>query len=645
MALSDYYSINDLNKNNDEEEYNSFFNYMIGKNEVQKINEQKLFKKEKELNFQNFIGDERERTIPRKKEIENLFQNSERVSAIKSSVDFLEDERSRFSATTKKQDHRITDPLRVNRGLGLSHNDNTQTGIHPMYRAEQKSVDELRSKSNQKKKVVENAPITSGKKESRFLNSITKESLTRTPIKLLEKATQLIKGKSYIYAQTPKKNISIRKEEKSKEIIGNVNKNTSGIVIPGIFEPPKSTRKLDQDIGKSTFINNNKSFTLNDKSAVELKANQSSTYKQDTFKNIQGQNNAYQSNYSEKPKYKQSNFYEEKSFKNVQTQNNAYQNNFTEIPEFTQKNTLPNYNNNNVVGNNLGFFNQIEEAPELTQQNTLSNYNNNNVVGSNLGYFNNTIETPELSGKNTLSNHSSNNVSGNNFGFVNNTVEIPETTMKEVNTKENHVKNILPIFKNLYNKVTETPETTERETYQEKEKGNIFKNNETYNKFLETPETTLREINSKNTNIQQINDPTGLGYTSNKKEASTTIREMYSENKKQNSNIKNSNKSFTINTTNLTPTQRQFDSVNTNGNNGGIMSKNSRTKVFDKKGVCISDKRNMIETEVEKREPTKRNVNIIPSKKIIGDVELRPENKSQMYLKKYNPVKNHTDFC
>ena len=619
MALSDYYSIYDLSNKNknekNEDEYNSFFNYMIGKNEVTKINEKNLLKKEKELNFQNFIGDERDRKIPRKKEIENLFKNSERVSGIKSSINFLEDERSRYLATTKKQDHRITDPLRVNRGLGLAYNDNSQTGIHPMYRAEQKSVDDLRTKSNQKFQAV-NPPITSGKKESKFLNSITKESLTRTPIKLLEKATQLIKGKSYIYAPTTKKNITIRKEEKSKEIIGNVNKKSSGIVIPGIFEPPKSTRKLTQDIGKSTFVNNsNNRYILNDKNSVQLKQSQSFTYKHQPFKNIQAQNNAFQSNFIQEPKFKQSNFYEEKSFKNFETNNKGFYNQTTEIPELTQKNTLSNHNNNNLVGNNLGYTNKTTEIPELTQKNTLSNYNNNNLVGNNLGYTNNTIQ-------------------------------IPEMTMKEVNTKETHVKNILPVFKNFYNKVTEKPQTTERETYKEKEKGNIFKNNETYNKFLESPETTMREINSENKNVQQINDPTGLGYTSNIKEASTTMRQMYSENKKQNSNIKNSNKSFTINTTNLNPTQRQFDSVNSN-NNGNIKFKNSHSKVFDKKGVCISEKRNLIESEVEKREPTKRNVNIIPSKNIIGNVELRPESRQLENLNnaKYNPTKNHTDFC
>ena len=620
MALSDYYSIYDLsnknkNENENEEEYNSFFNYMIGKNEVTKINEKNLLKKEKELNFQNFIGDERDRKIPRKKEIENLFQNSERVSGIKSSINFLEDERSRYLATTKKQDHRITDPLRVNRGLGLAYNDNSQTGIHPMYRAEQKSVDDLRTKSNQKFQAV-NPPITSGKKESKFLNSITKESLTRTPIKLLEKATQLIKGKSYIYAPTAKKNINIRKEEKNKQIVGNVNKKSSGIVIPGIFEPPKSTRKLTQDIGKSTFVNNsNNRYILNDKNSVQLKQSQSFTYKHQPFKNIQAQNNAFQSNFVEEPKFKQSNFYEEKSFKNFETNNKGFYNQTTEIPKLTQKNTLSNYNNNNLVGNNLGYTNQTTEIPELTQKNTLSNYNNNNLVGNNLGYTNNTIE-------------------------------IPEMTMKEVNTKETYVKNILPVFKNFYNKVTEKPQITERQTYQEKEKGNIFKNNETYNKFLETPETTMKEINSENKNIQQINDPTGLGYTSNIKEVSTTMRQMYSENKKQNSNIKNSNKSFTINTTNLNPTQRQFDSVNSN-NNGNIKFKNSHSKVFDKKGVCISEKRNLIESEVEKREPTKRNVNIIPSKNIIGNVELRPENRQLENINnvKYKPTKNHTDFC
>ena len=55
----------------------------------------------------------------------------------------------------------------------------------------------------------------------------------------------------------------------------------------------------------------------------------------------------------------------------------------------------------------------------------------------------------------------------------------------------------------------------------------------------------------------------------------------------------------------------------------------------------------MIEKEVEKREPTKRSVNIIPSKKIIGDVELRPESRQIYHLNtgKYNPTKNHSDFC
>ena len=104
----------------------------------------------------------------------------------------------------------------------------------------------------------------------------------------------------------------------------------------------------------------------------------------------------------------------------------------------------------------------------------------------------------------------------NHQSFQNNTVEIPETTMKEINTEEKHIKNILPVFKNIYNKVTEKPKSTERETYIEKEKGNVFKNNETYNKFLETPETTIREINRR-IKIFHINDSLGLGYQKKKK--------------------------------------------------------------------------------------------------------------------------------
>ena len=75
-----------------------------------------------------------------------------------------------------------------------------------------------------------------------------------------------------------------------------------------------------------------------------------------------------------------------------------------------------------------------------------------------------------------------------------------------------------------------------------------------------------------------------------------------------------------------------------------IKFKNSHSKVFDKKGVCISEKRNLIESEVEKREPTKRNVNIIPSKNIIGNVELRPESR-QLENDDWNTVKLKLIWC
>ena len=646
MALSDYYTLNNLNEKS--EEYDSFFNYMIRKDEINKINEETLFKKEKELNFQNFIGNEKDRVIPRKKEIENLFQNSERVSGIKSSIDFIEDERSRFSATTKKQNQKVTEPYRVNRGLGLSYNDNSQSGIHPIYRPKEKTIDDLRSKSNQKVQIV-NPPITQGKKESKFLNSISKESLTRTPIKLLQKATQLLKNKSYIYAPAPKENITLKKEKPKKQLIGTVNKNSAGLIIPGVFEPPKSTRKLTgnnfSNIGQS-----NNSLHVNNNNSFDIKSKQSNSYQNINQTNLFSvKHQSFQNNALETPPIKTRNTLSNEQNTNVfgGTTQKSFKNNFIESPEITTRNTLSNESNTNISSiQHQSFKNNFIESPEISTRNTLSNEQNTNLFSvQHQSFQNNFIESPEITTRNTLSNESNTNISSiQHQSFQNNTIEIPEMTMKEINTEEKHIKNILPVFKNFYNKVLEKPKSTERETYNEKEKGNVFKNNETYNKFIETPETTMRELNSENTNIQHVNDPSGLGYTSNIKEFSSTMREMYSDNKKQNSNIKNSNRSFTINTRNLNPTQRQFDSINSNGNIG-IKSKNSLTKIFDKNGVCISDRKNMIETQVEKRKPTQRNIDIIPSKSIIGNVELKEENKQNIYVKKYNPVKNHTDIC
>lgn len=226
---------------------------MITKEEVDAIYKNISNKRQRvnQLQFEAFTGstDQSHLKVPRKDAVPSMFSTNERVAAVRRTDDAWHMQKDRYETTSFKNASKIHEPLRVNRGVGLAAGDNSQTGIHPTYRAKHKTVDELRIKSNQKQKVFENIPIMQGLKGARSAIYVTADQLTKASKSIVSKAVQMLKSKSV--ATAPPKSGEYTSLSKIDDLSrsqprGISNKTSSGFVTPGLFQMPVSTRNLSE---------------------------------------------------------------------------------------------------------------------------------------------------------------------------------------------------------------------------------------------------------------------------------------------------------------------------------------------------------------------------------------------------------------
>jgi len=102
--------------------------------------------------IENFLGmDNPINRIPRKREVENMFTNEERLGQKQNLTVHSTEIKDRFISSDRRNDTLLTDPQRIPPGLGKSYDDNSQRGLHPLLRVLPKNVDQIRNLNHQKK--------------------------------------------------------------------------------------------------------------------------------------------------------------------------------------------------------------------------------------------------------------------------------------------------------------------------------------------------------------------------------------------------------------------------------------------------------------------------------------------------------------
>ena len=597
MELSSYYNTfyDSGNQKNKNTQSSRFFDYVIGKQDVDSIYKSVIEKKHgndemNQLYFESYTGLERDRDIPRKREIGNLFENDERVAGIVKKIP-REEIFDRYNTTTRKQDSRVTDPLRVNRGLGKNVEDNSQTGIHPMYRATPKNIDDLRSKNDQRKKVFENAPIVEGKKESRGGIYLTNDNLTRVSRKLIQKAVDLVKSRAVSTAPKKTGEINLKKEDPKKMYQSSAALSSKGFVVPGVFEPPRSTR-LAEATGTSRVNKISSGHGVRDNRAP------------DTTNRVIDETNPIHDSM------------------NVRTRNMFHQKN-QDVPESLMRelDAVNSFGTKSLINPVVkGHDSNVYVAPKTNIREV--DVTENTMLESG----------PVVTKK----------------GVVNHGIGAPDTSMREIShTRESHKININPVV-NEFRVITEkNPELTIKEISID----DVYVNHASDSLMggsgrigVEKPDWTQSNISADaSTTHLRAHDASGMGYSSNVKEAGITGRETVLPDSFTQGTAFQYTSGKTINDTDVRDTQRQNDSDNQVVGNatGGVFSMNNRQR--DKDSVQTTGCKNVIEEGVSRRGPTKKSVVVTPSKSIIGDVELRDPVHSSRMLVGSRVTKNQSD--
>lgn len=99
--------------------------------------------------IENFLGNSFDR-IPVKQEVPNMFSPHTSFSKGNNEQYNFTDYKDRIVTSDRRNDARLTEPQRVPPGLGRDPNDNSQRGLHPLFRILPKNVDDLRTAIHQK---------------------------------------------------------------------------------------------------------------------------------------------------------------------------------------------------------------------------------------------------------------------------------------------------------------------------------------------------------------------------------------------------------------------------------------------------------------------------------------------------------------
>ena len=584
MNLESFYQLN--SKQEKEGEFSDYFNYMIGKKDVENI-----YKKTLDIgrgggyitnNFEIFTGQEKDRFIPRKREVENLFKDSERVSGISKPGDA--ETSDRYVTSMKKQAEKITEPMRVNRGVGVSANNNSQQGLHPIYRNIPKNVDELRAKTDERKKPFENVPVPAAKKESVFTNQLSSENLTRISRFLGNKALELFKSRSSATAGMKTGEYTLKPEVEPRQRIGVSNNVTSNnkSYIPGVFQLPLSTRTSDSisgNIGRSNGAVNNVS---RDKDIPLTMRHLNPSH------NVQG---------------------------GVSSVNKKLIHNSQE-PDTTMREVgVKGLRKNNIRGPEKGYGNYDTNDIPTNVRETYSAHNTYNVNPVLESYRNTKMETPDLTTRNTTGLNRDANMNPSVFAGVNENKEPVKTPQREIDAESMLVSNIRSEFNNFYNKQHRDLEVTMKETSVETSR----------------PGTRYSEKNQ--------------GYISNTQELGATGRDIIlEEGGNEMANVSKLTHSKRVTNVEIRDTLRQNDSENQQA----LPINQGSTKIYveNRKSIHLSGCKGELEGSIEGYDPVPRSHNKIISKKNIGNIFLREDVKAnQRSLTGKSSVKNYIDFA
>jgi hypothetical protein len=99
--------------------------------------------------IENFLGNSYDR-IPIKQEVPNMFKPEEGIfqgASIQLDLDAI---KNRYVTSDRRNDALLTDPQRVPPGLGRSAHDNSQRGLHPLFRVLPRNVDDIRNANHQR---------------------------------------------------------------------------------------------------------------------------------------------------------------------------------------------------------------------------------------------------------------------------------------------------------------------------------------------------------------------------------------------------------------------------------------------------------------------------------------------------------------
>ena len=565
MNLESFYQIN--SKQEKEAEFSDYFNYMIGKKDAESIYNKTLNTGRggnyTTNNFEIFTGKETDRFIPRKREVENLFKDSERVSGISKLGD--SEPTDRYITSLKKQDELITEPMRVNRGVGLSADNNSQQGLHPLYRNTPKNVDELRVKTDERKKPFSNIPVPAAKKESVFTNQLSKDNLTRISRFLGNKAMELFKSRSSATAGMKTGEITLKPEVAPQQRVGVSNNITSNSksYIPGVFQLPLSTRTSDSisgNIGRSGTAVNNVSIDRD----IPLTMRQLNP----SF-DVQG---------------------------GISTVNKKLIHNSSELDTTMKEIGVNGQRKNNVTGREKGYGNYDTNDIPTNVRETYSAQNTYNVNPVSESYRNTKIETPDLTSRNTTDSKRDANMNPSVFIGVNENKEPAKTSLRELDAEGVLVSNIRSEFNNFYNKQHFDLEVTMKETSVDSVR----------------PGTRYTEKNK--------------GYISNTQELGATGRDIIlNTDKNQTANASKLTHSKRVTNVEVKDTQRQNDSEN----NQGLPINQGSSKIYveNKNSIYLTGCRGDLEDSIDKYEPVPRSHNKIITKKNVGNIFLREDVK------------------
>ena len=374
-------------------------------------------------------------------------------------------------------------------GKGL--NGKNQQGLYNRTRIMPKSVNDLRSLTNQKISyagdMVESG--MKGQKRSAKVNLSKYKKKDFREHKFSDFAKpKLTQINRTIHGKATKK---IKNRNSKKSYAGPAKHNVHRNLSAGHFEPtPPAKTTYSYDISNAKAGNkiiNNKNSFRNKEDARSEKLNKYEGM-------ISTNNNLYNNSFSPLD----ATLKEQTSYQydgNLNMNRNAYNNNY-ENPDVTLKEQTNYQYDGNLNTNNLNPYNNNYQNPDITLKEQTNFQYDGNLNTNNVNAYNNTLQSPETTLKEQTNFQYDGNLNTNNVNAYNNTLTNPDMTLKE-QTNFQYDGNLNTNNVNAYNNTLQNPDTTLKEQTNYQYDGNLNTNTvNAYNNTIQNPDTTLKEQTS-----------------------------------------------------------------------------------------------------------------------------------------------------